>query len=148
MIDEQLAGIPWTQTRARQHVVNEVSQSLHKILICNNNVSNPFQRWNQGHWYAQWTLGGEGHLCTLYVSIDVPEQMVKPRKGINLGWRREPAEITTILKAQVTKAIQVVTDEHWKKMAGRFSGKDEDDHAPPESHNRFSTLLDADSSSD
>lgn len=147
-VAEQLAGIPWTQTRARQHVVNEVSQSLRKILIFNNNGSNPFQRWIQGHWYAQWTLGVEGHLCTLYVSIDVLEQMVKPRKGINLGWCREPAEITVILKAQVTDAIQVVADEHWKKMAGRLSDKDEDDQAPPESHNRFSTLLDEDSSLD
>ena len=48
----------------------------------------------------------------------------------------------------MTDAIQVVADEHWKKMAGRLSDKDEDDQAPPESHNRFSTLLDEDSSLD
>lgn len=38
-----LAGIPWTTSRARQHMVNEVSQALHKVLIFNNNLFNPFK---------------------------------------------------------------------------------------------------------
>jgi hypothetical protein len=85
-IAELLAGIPWTQSRARQHVVNEVSQALYKLLIFNNNLSNPFQRWTQGRWFAQWGQGVEGeHICTLFVSIDAPEHKIKPRKGFLLG---------------------------------------------------------------
>ena len=102
-IAEVLAGIPWTQVRARQHIVNEVSLTLHKILIFNNNLSNPFQKWNQGRWYSQWGQGTEGeYICTLFVSIDVPEHKVKPRKGLHMGWRREPREISSLLTSQMT----------------------------------------------
>ena len=80
-IAEVLAGVPWTTDRAKQHVVNEVSQTLHKLLIFNNNLSNPFQTWTQGRWFAQWRQGTDGeHICTLFVSIDVPEQKVKTKE--------------------------------------------------------------------
>ena len=143
-IAEVLAGIPWTQCRARQHIVNEVSQALHKLLVFNNNLSNPFQKWTQGNWYAQWSPGTEGeYLCTLYVSIDVLEHKVKPRKGYHLGWRKEPVAISEVRKLPTTEEIHLVAPEHtlWQLMAGRLPNKKADEQAPPESHNRFATLL-------
>lgn len=47
-IGEFLVGIPWTTTRARQHVINKVSQTLHKVVIFNNNLSNPFKNGIKG----------------------------------------------------------------------------------------------------
>ena len=144
-IAESLAGIPWTQIRARQHVVNEVSQVLHKILIFNNNLSNPFQNWTQGRWFVQWGQGVEGeYICTLYVSIDAPEHKIKPRKGLHMGWRREPVEISQILNTPVTDEIQVFESDHthWQKMAGRLPQSKANEQFAPESHNRFATLLD------
>ena len=143
-IAEVLAGIPWTQTRARQHVVDEVAQALHKLLIFNNNMSNPFQRWNQGQWYAQWGQGTEGEsICTLYVSIDVPEQKVKPRKGHTMSWRREPRDVSILRTSQGTEDIQPVASDNtvWPRMAGRLPPNQTKEYAPPESHNRFSALL-------
>ena len=149
-IAEQLAGIPWTQSRARQHIVNEVSQSLHKLLIFNNNLSNPFQKWSQGQWYAQWGQGSEGaNICTLYVSIDTPEHKVKPRKGFQMGWRREPVEVSSLRTVSTTEDIQVVDPDStlWQKMAGRLPNPPVEQH-PPESHNRFASLLEEEESSD
>ena len=142
-IAELLAGIPWTQSRARQHVVNEVSQALHKILIFNNNLSNPFQRCMQGRWYAHWDQGAEGeHICTLFVSIDAPEHKIKPRKGFQWGWRKEPVEVTLILASTNTEEIQVIKADHshWQRMAGRLPLQTFE-QPPPESHNRFASLL-------
>lgn len=83
-IAELLAGIPWTSSRARTHVVNEISQALHKNLIFNNKLSNPFQKWQQGNWFASWVEDGEGeNTCTIFVCITVTDQKVKPRKGQN-----------------------------------------------------------------
>ena len=143
-IAEVLAGIPWTQSRAKLHVVNEVSLALHKILIFNNNFSNPFQRWNQGQWYAQWGQGTEGEfICTLYVSIDVPEQKVKPRKGHNMGWRKEPLEVSKTRTSQLTEGIHLIDAEQslWQLMAGKLPNLKAVEQTPPESHNRFATLL-------
>ena len=42
---ELLAGIIRTSTKLQQHVMNEVSHALHKLLIFNKNISNPFQKW-------------------------------------------------------------------------------------------------------
>ena len=142
-VAEVLAGIPWTQNRARQHVVNEVSQALYKLIVFNNNLSNPFQKWAQGRWYAQWRQGPDGeNICTLFVSIDALEQKVKPRKGLHLSWRKEPPEISTLLAERAKDDIQMVDPDfpHWKKMAGRLPGKS-NEQAPPESHNRFASLL-------
>ena len=144
-VAEVLAGIPWTQSRARQHVVNEVSQVLHKSLVFNNNLSNPFQKWAQGNWYAQWKQGSDGEfICTLFLSIDVPEQKVKPRKGLHLTWRKEPPEVSTLLAERETDEIQAVDPDypHWTKMAGRLPEKTTEP-APPESHNRFASLLES-----
>ena len=149
-IAELLAGIPWTQSRARTHVTNEVSQTLHKMLIFNNNLSNPFQQWSQGQWYAHWGQGADGeHICTLYVSIDTPEHKVKPRKGFALGWRREPVEISSLRASQTTEDIQIVDADltSWQRMAGRLPNMKTVDHPPPESHNRFASLLEEEDSS-
>lgn len=149
-IAEVLAGIPWTQIRARQHVVNEVSQALQFFLIFNNNLSNPFQRWNQGLWYAQWGQEEGECICTLYVSIDVPEQKVKPRKGNNMGWRREPMEVTIICTSHMTEDIQVVAADLtlWQVMVGRLPILKTMEQMPPESHNRFASLLEEEAAED
>lgn len=148
---EQLVGIPWTQIRARQHIVNEVSQALHKILVFNNNLSNPFQQWIQGRWYAHWGYGADGeHICTFFVSIDAPEHKIKPRKGFHLGWRKEPVEVSSILTTQGSEDIQVVDTDHyiWQRMAGRLPSTKNTDQHPPESHNRFASLLEEEAASD
>lgn len=150
-IAEVLAGIPWTQCRARQHVVNEVSQALHKILIFNNNLSSPFQKWSQGQWYAQWEKGQEGeYICTLYASIDVPEQKVKPRKGNNLGWRKEPADVSLARTRQHSEEIHLVDPNHnyWQHMAGRIPTLRVHKQTPPESHNRFATIVEEEATLD
>ena len=139
-----LAGIPWTPNRAKQHVVNEVSQVLHKLLIFNNNLSNPFQNWTQDHWFAQWGPGADGeHICTLFVSIEVPEHKIKPRKGFQMGWRREPPEISPTLATLMTDEIQSVDPNHthWTRMARRLPNMKTSEQSSPESHNRFATLL-------
>jgi len=149
-VAELLAGIPWTTIRARQHVVDEVSQSLHKLLIFNNNLSNPFQNWNQGRWYSHWARGPEGdHICTLFVCVAVTEQKVKPRKGKNLGWRRVSPEIQSSLRANETEEIQTISEDHaqWQEMAGHLSKSHTTPQAPPESHNRFAALIEEEPSS-
>ena len=143
-IVEVLAGVPWTPDRAKQHVVNEVSQTLHKLLIFNNNLSNPFQTWQQGRWFAQWKQGADGeHICTLFVSIDVPEQKVKPRKGNQMGWRRESREVSQILATLKSEEIQPFESDYtqWTKMARRLPNSKTFEQSSPESHNRFATLL-------
>lgn len=60
------------------------------------------------------------YLCTCYVSVAVPESKIKIRKGRDIGWRKIPPTITTILTANKTELIQDVTDQgaHWQAMAG------------------------------
>jgi hypothetical protein len=85
-IAEVLAGVPWSEIRARGHIVNETAQTLHKVLIFNNQHNTPFQKWDQGHWFSQWTTTEEGeNLCTVYVHIAAPENKIRIRKGRNLG---------------------------------------------------------------
>ena len=93
-IAELLAGIPWTKARTRQHVVNEVAQALHRVLIFTKQAPNPLQKWKHGCWFSSWEGDSEGeHTCTLYVSVHVQETKIKPRKGQNFGWRRVPTAI-------------------------------------------------------
>ena len=120
-IAELLAGVPWTATRARQHIVNELSQALHKILIFNNQNNTPIHKWEQSAWYAQWTLTEEGdHVCTLYSNIAVPEQKLKIRKGREFGWRKTPTAIQAILTEPHLDQVQEVEDmaPHWQAMTG------------------------------
>lgn len=141
-IAELLAGIPWTQTRARQHVVDEVSQSLHKFLIFNNNLSSPFKSWSQGRWFAQWSLQQEGeNICTLFVCVAVQENKIKPRKGRTFGWRRVPTITRELLTAHNTEDIHDTSAQGlWHQMTGDTP----ESHTAPQTSNvtpnRFSVL--------
>jgi hypothetical protein len=55
----QLACVPWTLLRARQHIANEVAHALHKVLMFHNQYTTPFQKWSQGRWQLQWTESSE-----------------------------------------------------------------------------------------
>lgn len=93
-IAEQLAGVPWTEARARQHVMNEVVQALYKVFVFTNPSANSLQMWKQGKWFARWEMEGEGdHICTLYVQIPAQEHKLKPRKGYVHSWFPIPLEI-------------------------------------------------------
>lgn len=139
-----LAGVPWTTIRARQHIVNEVSQALHKVLVFNNQHNTPFQKWSQGLWHSQWARSNDGeHVCTLYVSIAVPEHKVKFRKGRELGWRSVPEPIKEVLSTSNLDEIQETTEggRHWKAMAGgRFSNNNPPQTQVGAGQNPFSVL--------
>ena len=110
-VAELLAGIPWTTPRARQHVVNEVSQSLHELLIFNNSSTNPFQKWSQGSWFSQWTTSSTGdHICTLHAIIQVPESKIKVRKNKNIAWGPIPTELLGMINTNNTEEIQELTE--------------------------------------
>ena len=120
-IAEVLAGIPWTTQRARQHVVNEVAQSLHKVLVFSNSSTSPFQRWTQGRWFSQWAQTADGEFtCTMYVSIVVPENKIKVRKGKDIGWTKIPQATQAILATTAAEEIQEVEDTEacWQETAG------------------------------
>lgn len=120
-IAELLAGVPWTTTRAREHVVNEISHALHKVLIFNNNLSNPFQKWSQGRWFASWMEDSDGeHTCTIFASIAVLETKVKPRKGQNFKWHQVPTGIRGQTIAHASDSIAAVDTEvqQWFQMVG------------------------------
>ena len=120
-IAEVLAGVPWTLQRARQHIVNETAQALHKVLIFNNQHNTPFQKWDQGIWFAQWDAADEGEFtCTLYVSIAAPETKIKIRKGRNFGWRTIPEPIAEALNQAQAEAIYETSElkKHWHRMTG------------------------------
>jgi hypothetical protein len=120
-VAEQLAGVPWSLLRIRQHIVNETAQALHKMLIFNNQHNTPFQQWDQGRWFSHWeTTPDEEHVCTLYVSIAAPEAKIRIRKGRKMGWRNIPLSIKTILSSSTTDLIQDVAElrDQWQDMAG------------------------------
>ena len=151
-IAELLAGIPWTTNRAQQHVVNEIAQALHKVLMFNNTRTSPFQKWSQGKWFASWTSNRDWeHTCTLYVCIAVPEAKVKVRKGRDLGWRRIPGFIKELISAPQPASIQATTTHgtQWQEMAGTQEVRSyaPDQHPTPISPNRFEVLREDNSSS-
>jgi hypothetical protein len=121
-VAELLAGVPWTPIKVRQHIVTEVSQALHKVLIFNNQSTTPIYKWDQGNWFSQWTVSEDGeHLCTLYATIAIPESKLKIRKkGKALGWRPIPATIHGVLSDRHTEEIQEVGDRRneWQEMSG------------------------------
>jgi hypothetical protein len=137
-IAELLAGIPWTSSRARLHVVNEISQALHKILIFNNNMSNPFQTWQQGKWFASWGEEADGdNTCTIFVCVTVTDQKVKPRKGQNSRWQHVLEEIRTRLTNHTEDKIAPIHDhQQWLHMAGKqYNNKETEWHNNPASSN-------------
>lgn len=103
-IGELLAGVPWTESRVRQHVVNEVAHALYKVLVFTNPAANPLQRWKQGRWFADWTCELDGdHTCTLYVSVTAHESKIKPRKGHTFGWHKIPQEIRERIQVTIQR---------------------------------------------
>jgi hypothetical protein len=118
---EQLAGVPWTLLRVKQHIVTEVSQALHKVLIFNNQSTSPIYKWDQSKWFSEWSVSEEGeHLCMLYATIAIPESKLKIRKGKDFGWRQIPAVVHNALSDQYTEVIQEVGDRRneWQEMSG------------------------------
>jgi hypothetical protein len=119
-VAEVLAGVPWSTTRAKEHIVNETSHALHRVLIFNNNLSNPFQTWNQGSWFASWVEDVEGeHTCTLLVSVAVLESKVKPKKGQNFQWQTVPATIREQIARNSSAMITLVDEQQWSIMIGK-----------------------------
>jgi hypothetical protein len=140
-IAEVLAGIPWTLTRARLHIVNEVSHALHKVLIFNNQNNTPIHKWEQGIWHSQWTTTEEGeHTCTLYAHIAIPESKLKIRKGKEFGWRPIPAAIQETLTGQPTALIQDIegNGDQWQEMVG-LKEKSHTPHPTPTTATRDSS---------
>ena len=118
-VAEILAGIPWTESRARQHVVNEVAQALHKIFVFTNKIVNPFKKWKQGRWFAYWEEEIEGdHTCTLHVTIQVQENKLKPRKGQDLTWRKIHPVLWESIRTHTEESIADGTDHksHWTQL--------------------------------
>lgn len=118
---EQLADIPWSAQRAKQHVVSEVAQALHKVLLFNNALTSPFQKWSQGRWSANWTVNTLGeHTYTLYVCIAVLEAKVKIRKERDFGWKKILGEIKELLTTIPLDLIHESTthENQWQEMAG------------------------------
>ena len=147
-IAELLAGLPWTESRTRQHVVNEVAQALNKVLIFTSKVPNPLQKWKHGCWFACWEGDSEGdHICTLYVIVQVQETKLKPRKGQNFGWRRVPNKIWERIHLHSSDIIEDSEAERtqWQQMIGsphRHSIKPT--ISAGSSPNRFSVLSEED----
>lgn len=142
-VAELLAGIPWSAHRAKQHVVNEVAQALHKVLIFSNNLTSPFQKWTQGIWHANWTTSTEGeHTCTLYVTVAVPEAKVKIGKGPDFGWVNIPGPILTTIQGNTPEQIQDATSQgdQWQAMAGTKELSTFKPHPMVASPNRYAVL--------
>ena len=148
-IAEVLAGVPWTLQRARQHIVNETTQALHKVLIFSNQHNTPFQKWEQGLWFAQWDSTGDGeNICTLYVSIAAPEAKIRIRKGRNIGWRNITGSIKEALLQAQAETIQEVADlrKHWQRMKGT-KDTNPSGQTTPTANNPFAALSDEDEQS-
>lgn len=148
-IAEQLAGVPWTETRVRQHIVSEVAQALYKVFVFTNPSLNPLQQWKHGKWFARWTADLEGdHTCTLYVNIKAQEHKLKPRKKVNVGWRNLPDEIRTRVQQHVEDGIESLTGEEnllWHKTAGKTQSSPTTTRVAATLHpNRFPILSETD----
>jgi hypothetical protein len=110
-IAELLAGIPWTETRVRQHIVSEVAQALYKAFVFTNPSLNPLQKWRHGKWFVSWEEEAEGdQICTLHVGIQVQENKLKPRKGQQHGWSISPDDLRDRLQAHNTDTIETLED--------------------------------------
>jgi hypothetical protein len=117
-IAELLAGVPWTETRVRQHVVSEVAQALYKVLVFPKPSDNPLQKWKQGKWFASWEGELEGdHTCTLFVTVPVQESKIKPRRGHTYGWSRLPSELRDRIQSHSSEDIEAIIEDrtHWYK---------------------------------
>jgi len=118
-IAEQLAGIPWIESRARQHIVSEVAQALYKVLVFTNPSANPLQKWKQGKWFANWEGDPEGvYTCTLYVTVLAQENKIKPRKGHAHSWIRLPGDISNRVQLHSSNDIEAIEEDclSWYKL--------------------------------
>ena len=147
-IAELLAGIPWAEQSAQQHVVSEVAHALHKIFVFTSKIINPLQEWKHGRWFATWEEDvSEEHVCTLYVTISVKENMLKPRKGHTINWRRVPQDMWERIQAPQSDVIVEADSERlqWQQMA--FAPTPSSKEVRPSattSPNRFSILSEDD----
>ena len=122
-IAELLAGVPWTLNRVRHHIITEVSQALHKILIFNNQSNTPIHKWEQGKWFSHWSLEEGEHTCTMYVFVAIPENKLKIRKGRDLGWRNLPAGIPERIEEHTDVSIkEVEATSAWQEVTGSKEG--------------------------
>ena len=114
-----MAGVPWTINRVRQHVISEVSQALHKILIFNNQSNTPIYKWEQGKWFSHWSLEEGVNTCTIYAYIAIPENKLKIRKGREIGWKKLPTGMKEIIEGHTAESIkEVETTPGWQEVLG------------------------------
>ena len=146
-IAELLAGVPWTETSAKSHVVSEVAHALHKIFVFTNKVVSPLQKWSQGSWYATWDEETvDEYVCTLYVTILAQEAKLKPRKGHTVSWKRAPAELWSRLQEHSTETIAdgSITRTLWQTMVPNNQESKESQLSVSTSPNRFAVLSEDD----
>lgn len=142
-IAELLVGVPWTETRVRQHIVSEVAQALYKVLVFTNPASNPLQKWKQGKWFAYWEGEREGeHTCTLFVSVPVQENKIKPRKGHAHGWHSMPGEINERIQLHNLEAIEEITSDsaQWNNLISPDTTSSSELGAAADNQNRYTVL--------
>ena len=117
-VADKLAGTPWTETRARHHIVNEVAQALYKVLVFTNPLTNPLHKWNQGKWLANWEGETEGvYTCTLYVIVLLQETKIKPKKEHAHSWSRLPGKISNRVQLHTSNDIVAIEEDRssWHK---------------------------------
>jgi hypothetical protein len=116
-----LASVPWSPHKVKQHIVNQISHALHKVLIFNTSATNPFQAWNQGQWHADWQQGEDDeHTCTMVACIPVPDYKIKIRKGKNLVWRQTGPAIQALLTRAPIEGINTMSNNQqlWQEISG------------------------------
>lgn len=150
-IAELLAGIPWTETRTKQHVVSEVAQALFKILVYTHKSASPIQKWKNCTWFSSWEGETEGEqVCTLYAYAPIQESKVKPRKGQQFGWRKIPEKMWDRINLHNSETIVDVTSDRpqWQKMVGSYPSNTlrKATQTVSSLHNRFSALSEEETS--
>lgn len=75
----------WTTQEARNHLVNESSLSLRKVILNTHNLHNPIKRWNDAVWFHRWVEDGLGAShCVIMVIIPItPKELslLKPERS-------------------------------------------------------------------
>ena len=145
-IAELLAGVPWTEARVRQHVVNEVAQALYKVFVFAKPSFNPLQKWKQGRWFAYWESDLEGaHTCSLFVTVPAQESKIKPKKGNTYGWSKLPTEIKDRIHAHSSEGIEAIELDktHWFKLVQAESPSNNQATVATTHPNRFAILNEA-----
>ena len=142
-IVELLAGVPWTESRVRQHVVSEAAQALYKVIGFTNPSQNPLQKWKHGKWFANWEEDKEGeYICTLYVWVATEDNKLKPRKGHSHGWSRVPIEIEERVRLHIFDSIEAITEDktHWHNLLHSGGTSSSSGAAITTTQNQFAVL--------